>query len=90
MFGIDGKQFPARFRGGGHDEFTGGDENFFVGERDGAAEFNGFVGGLEANDADRGGKDDFGGGVGGYGEHAVGAVMNVWEWGHISFAEARG
>src|SRR4029077_10615282 len=58
VFAVDGEQFPGRFRGGGHDQFTSGDEDFLVGESDSATEFDGFVGGLESNDTDGGGNDD--------------------------------
>jgi hypothetical protein len=63
VFAVDGEQFPARFGGRGHDEFTSGDENFFVGESDGAAKFDGFVGGFKSNDTDGGGNNDVGVGV---------------------------
>ena len=76
VLAIDGKQFPAGFSGGGHDEFTSGDENFFVGESNGAAEFNGLVGGLEANDADGSGNDDVGAGVNTDGQHALASMVD--------------
>ena len=77
VFGIDGQQFPSRLGGGGHDQFASGDEDFFVGESDGAAEFHGFVGGFEANDTDGGGDDDVGVGMRSDGEHAFAAVVDL-------------
>ena len=76
VFAVDGEQFPAGFGGGGHDEFTGGDEDFFVRESDGAAEFDGFVGGFESNDTDGGGNDNVGVRMSADGEHALAAVMD--------------
>src|ERR1700751_2917020 len=87
---INGEQFPARLRGGGHDEFPGNDEDFLVGESDGATELDGFVGGFEADHANRSGDNDIGVGMGGYGEHAFAAVVDGGKWVEILFAEAAG
>jgi len=67
VFAVYGEEFPSRFFCGGHDEFAGGNEDFFVGEGDELAEFYSFVGGGEANYAYRGGNYDFDGVVGGGG-----------------------
>ena len=88
VLGIDGEQFPARLRGGGHDEFASGDEDFFVGERDGAAEGDGLVGSFESHDTDGGGDDDVDAGMGASGEHAFAAVMDGRERREGFFAEA--
>ena len=90
VFGIDGKEFPSRLRGCGHDQFAGGDEDFFVGESDGAAERHRFVGGFEADNADSGGDDDVNAGMDACGEHAFTAVVDGGEWREILFAEAAG
>jgi hypothetical protein len=90
VLGIDGEQFPARLSGGGHDEFAGSDEYFFVGESDGAAELDGFVGGFEADHADSGGNNDVGTGVRSDGEHAFAAMVDGGKWVEILFAEAAG
>jgi len=88
VLGIDGKEFFAGFSGSGHDQFTGGDEDFFVGESDGAAEFDGFVSGFEADHAYGGGENDFGGGMSADGEHAFAPVMDGGERRIIGFTEA--
>ena len=52
----------ARFGG---DEIAGGDQALLVGEADGLAGFDGFIGGFESGDADDGGDDEVGVGMGG-------------------------
>src|SRR5262249_14406275 len=59
VFAVDREKLLAFFFGGGHDQFTSGYEDFFVGESGGFAELDGFVRGSQANGADRGGDDDF-------------------------------
>src|SRR5262249_51651159 len=76
VLGVDGEKLFTGGLGGGHDQFAGGDEDFFVGESDGAAEFDGFVGGFETDDTDGGRDDDFGFGMGADGEHAFSAMMD--------------
>ena len=76
VFAVDGEKFAAGFFCGGHDQFAGGDENFFVGERDGFAEFYGFVGGFQADHTHGGGYDDFRASQRADGEHAFAPVMN--------------
>jgi hypothetical protein len=90
VFAVDGEQFPAGFGGGGHDKFTGSDEDLFVGESDGAAEFNGFVGGFESNDTDGSGNDDVGAGVSSDGQHALASMMDGGERRDSLFVEAAG
>src|SRR5277367_6364053 len=64
VFAVDGQQRdPAAFYGG-HDDFAGGDQDFFIGQRDVLAELDGFVGGGQADYADGGGDHDFGVGMG--------------------------
>ena len=86
MFGIDGEQFPARFVGGGHDQFAGSDEDFLVGEGDGASQFYRFVGGFEADDPDSGGEDNFGVAVSGDGKHSLAAMVDGRKRREIFFA----
>ena len=90
VFAVHGEEFLAGLCGGGHDQFTGGDEDFFVGEGHSAAELDCFVGGFEADDTDGGGEDDFGGGMSANGEHAFTAVMDGGERRKICFAKAAG
>ena len=66
----------------GHDHFAGGDQDFFIGQRDVFAELDGFVGGGQADDSDGGGDDDFGVGMGGNAFDAFGAEEN---FGHRQF-----
>ena len=56
VFAVDGQQrdFMPGYRG--HNDFSGGDENFFVGERDVLSVLDCFVGGGQTDDAD-GGRD---------------------------------
>jgi hypothetical protein len=89
VLAVDGEQFPAGFRSGGHHEFTGGDENFLIGQSDGAAEFHRFVGGFESNNTDGGGNDDVGAGVSADGQHALASMVDGWESDSL-FAEAAG
>ena len=76
VLAVDGEEGVAGFFCGGHDQFASGDQDFFVGEGDGAAEFDGFVGSGEPNDTDGGGDHDFGVRVGGYSEHTFLAVLD--------------
>ena len=89
VFTVDGEQFPAGFGGGGHDEFTGGDEDFFVGEGDGTAEFYGLVGGFESNNTDGCGNDDVGVRMSADGEHALASMVDGGR-GDSLFAKATG
>ncbi len=52
VLGIEGEQACAGFERGLGDEFAGGDEGLFVGERDIDTEFDGAEGGSEPRDAD--------------------------------------
>lgn len=90
VFGIHGEQFPAGFCGGGHDQFAGSYENFFIGERNGAAKFDRFIGSFEADYADRGREDHVCAGVRGYRSHAFAAVMNFRDRMEILIAQAAG
>ena len=82
----------ARFGG---DEFAGDDETFFVGETDGFAGTNGFVGGFESGDADDGADDEIDVGMRGNADGAFGAVQDFdgvgVVWGHgVGSGEAGG
>ena len=57
--------------GGGHHDFTGGDEDFLVRKRDLLSGFHGGVRGFEAHDADGRGNQRRGGGMRGHSEHAA-------------------
>ena len=65
VLGVDGQEGDVVLAGGGEDEFAGGDHALLVGEADGLAGENGGVGGFEAGDADDGGDDEVGFGMGG-------------------------
>ena len=58
----------------GGDELSGGDQTFFVGEADGFAGADGFVGGFQAGDADDGADYEIDFGMGGDADGAGGAV----------------
>jgi hypothetical protein len=79
VLAVHGEQFPARLPCGGHDQFARSNENFFVGEGDGAAEFDGFVGGFEAHYTYSGRDNDIGVGMRPDGKHALATVMNRWK-----------
>src|SRR4029077_13379704 len=51
MFAINGKERLAGPAGGGGDQLAGSDQALFVGEADGLAGFDSFVGGFETGDA---------------------------------------
>ena len=89
VFTVDGEEFPAGFGGSGHNEFTSGNKDFFVGKSDGAAEFDGFVGGFESNDTDGGGNDNVGVRMSADGEHALASMMDGGESDSL-FAKAAG
>lgn len=75
-------------RGSGHDELAGGNEHFLVGESDGAAELESFVGSFEADNANGGGNDNIGAGMSGSGQHAFTTVVNGGKRLKILLAEA--
>ena len=87
VFAFDGEKIPARFGGSGHDQFSGGDQDFLVGESDSAPEYHGFVGSFEADDTNGGGDDDVGTRMSADGEHAFAAVMDFRERQEILRAE---
>ena len=74
VFGVDGEELAAGAPGEGDDEVAGGDEGFFVGERDVVSAIDGGEGGGQACDADDGGDDEVGVGVLDELERGVGAV----------------
>ncbi len=76
VFAVDRQQRDFAALYGGHDHFAGGDQNFFVGQRDVFAELDRFVGGGQADHADGGGDYDFGVGMGGDTIHAFRAEQN--------------
>ena len=90
VLGINREQFPTGLRCGRHDEFAGGDENFFVRQCDGAAELHSFLSGFEPDDANRRGNDDIGTGMRTDGEHSLAAMMDCGERLEILFTEAAG
>ena len=73
VFAVYRKKRDAGAGYGGHYHFAGGDQDFFIGQRDVFSVLDGFVGGGKADDADRGGDYDFGVGVSCYSFHAFGA-----------------
>jgi hypothetical protein len=64
VLGVDGEQIDVVLFCGGED-LAGGDEALLVGQADGLAGADCGVGGFEAGDADDGGDDEVGFGMGG-------------------------
>jgi hypothetical protein len=63
MFAVNGQQRDFMPGYGGHHDFSGGNENFFVGERDVLATLDRLIGGREADYTDGGGHDGLSVGV---------------------------
>ncbi len=76
VFAINGEKRLALAAGFGGDEFSGGDQAFFVGQADGFAGPDGFVGGFESGDADDGADYEIGVGMSGDADGADGAGDN--------------
>ena len=55
MLAVNGQQRDSMPGDSGHDDFSGGNENFFIGERDALPVLNCLVSGWQADDADGGG-----------------------------------
>jgi len=90
VFAVDGKEFAACFFGGGHDQFAGSDQNFFIGERHGLAEFHGFIGGFQSDYANGGGNDNLGTRKGRDCLHSFAPVVNAGQRRDAFGAEALG
>jgi len=59
VFGVDGEEaVGAMLTGSLHDETTGGDKDFLIGQAHDLSPFHSLVGSLEPGDADNGGHDD--------------------------------
>src|SRR5579859_390803 len=76
VLAVHGQKFFAGFFCRSHNKFAGGDQDFFIGERDGFSKLHGFVSGFETDDADGSGNHDVRLGVSSDGEHSLAAVMN--------------
>jgi hypothetical protein len=83
VFAVDGEEFGSGGAGGGHDEFAAGHQDLFIGESDGLAEADGFVGGGESGDADDGGEDEAYGRILDRGEASFLAMEEFWPLGAI-------